>query len=444
VAGAQLWLIALHAALTLRRSGALWREGRALAYALADEAWTTALGVALARHAPSSLLQAASYVAWLSPLIIALLLLVPLRGARRAGLVYMVLYHLGASLFVRDVLSQWALCAAAPLFITSEGWERWIARRARGRRELAVIYDGDCGVCFIICRTLRRLDGYGRLRFVANDGPAVPDRIPADVLASTVVVVGGPDEPVLTKAAAIAAVIAALPGGRAVAWWLRRPAIARIGDRGYDAFAARRATVSQWLGFDACGIPGTSRAPAPPAASSRAEAAPIARGLRAVPALVLAVVCGYALAQDGESGPRPRTTALDVAVRYARLAPAADRWAPEPSRRAGALVVEGVTASGVHVDPLTGQAPRTSPLAGSPAESAPALLAYFERIHESRYAVYLDGLRDYVKRTAAAAEPAQRVSAFNVVWLAAPLAVAGDGDAPSAPEVSRTELGAYP
>jgi len=326
--------------------------------------------------------------------------------------------------------------------VSGEDWQRWARFRASVLPRLVVIYDADCGVCFLICRWLHRLDAYDRLGFLPNDSPAVPSSVSSETLASTVVVIGDRDERVLTRAAAVAAIVGVLPAGRPLSWLLGRAPIAALADGAYQRFAARRAAVSQWLGFDACGLGGAG----PSTESSVPSTEPASRAPRVVAdaaALVLALLCGAGLLRGGAVGASAHVSPLDVAVRYARLAPAPDRLSPDPPRWSGALVVEGVTASGAHLDPLTQRPPRASPLDDPSAETEGALLlAYFERVSEPRHAVYLDGLREYVKRAAVRGDPRQRVTSFVLVWLTVPLGAAGEDGAASGP--TRTELGAYP
>ena len=413
----QLFAVALHVVPTLHRSGPAWLDGRAWGYALSDTAWSSDLGSFVARHASEPAMRVMSYVAWIAPLAFAFLWVLPFSLARRAALSLLVVLHVSTAALFRDALSELALCAAAPLLLSARDWDAFCAWRAQRRRVLQVIYDSDCGVCLIICRLLHRLDVYDRLRFWPNDSAEVPVSVSPDILEASVVVTSD-DGRVSTKSAAVAQVIAALPAGRPLAWLLTRPTLRGPLDRAYDAFAQRRATVSQWLGFGACGV-GASLGDAHRAASAPPVLTPGSL-VREAAALLLAALCTVALARGSENATGSSGEMVVAATRYLGLVPSPDRLAPEPPRVTGALVVDGVTASGVHLDPLSGGPPRTSAIERQhDAPTEPAMTAYFERIHDPARAAYLEGLRDYVKRVASGASP--RVSAFDVRWVTTPI-----------------------
>jgi predicted DCC family thiol-disulfide oxidoreductase YuxK len=117
---------------------------------------------------------------------------------------------------------------------------------------LQVVYDADCGVCQASIEWLRRRDRRGRFHFVGNDGE-LPAGVSREETEHTVVVMEGARKRV--RAAAVARLLAELPGWNVAAAVLQLPGIGWLADRGYDTFARNRHRISTALGMTSCPAP---------------------------------------------------------------------------------------------------------------------------------------------------------------------------------------------
>jgi predicted DCC family thiol-disulfide oxidoreductase YuxK len=129
---------------------------------------------------------------------------------------------------------------------------------------LLVIYDGHCGFCNRTVRWFLRRDELDRLRFVASESPKVAELLARHGYAAldlatgpnTILVVrdaDGPDERVLIRSDAAAAMLEVLPGpwrgvGRVFSWIPRA-----VRDFGYLIVARWRYRI--WGRLEMCPLP---------------------------------------------------------------------------------------------------------------------------------------------------------------------------------------------
>src|SRR5262249_21830675 len=106
-------------------------------------------------------------------------------------------------------------------------WEIAIRTMRRTHRARTVVYDRRSGAALFFCRLLKRLDRYELLTFRAEDD--VPEAIRVEGGAS-----GG-----LTRARALADIVAALPLGPCVAWAIRAPGPCHLIDALFSRFGGR-------------------------------------------------------------------------------------------------------------------------------------------------------------------------------------------------------------
>jgi hypothetical protein len=158
--------------------------------------------------------------------------------------------------------------------------------------------------------------------------------------------------------------------------------------------------------------------------SARRSIARAVAATREVAALFFLVTCAVALARDmgDERVPSGAEAALYRVVAYPRLFQRWGLFAPDPPKRLGTLVAEAQTASGVTLDPITGET--------SPRRPDPLMAAYFTSISLPSRVTYVNELREYVRRTGDLRSPADKLVRFNVDWVESPIA-----DPESVPEV---------
>lgn len=123
---------------------------------------------------------------------------------------------------------------------------------ATARAALLVFFDADCGFCARTVDFLRRRDVAGRVAFLPNTDPRVPRDVPRGLLDATVLALDLRSGARTTRAAAFAAVLRLLPGGRPWAWLLERRGARSLANFVYDRVARRRVSLSRAMGLDAC------------------------------------------------------------------------------------------------------------------------------------------------------------------------------------------------
>lgn len=118
---------------------------------------------------------------------------------------------------------------------------------------ITVVYDADCGVCQASVAWLRQRDRRRVLEFVGNDAAQLPPRVEREETEHTLVVIDG--ERKLTRADAVALLLAQLRGWSLLGLLLGLPGLRRVANWGYDRFAANRHRISAALGMRACALP---------------------------------------------------------------------------------------------------------------------------------------------------------------------------------------------
>ncbi|HEV2641797.1 MAG TPA: DUF393 domain-containing protein [Candidatus Elarobacter sp.] len=110
-------------------------------------------------------------------------------------------------------------------------------------RPYTVIYDGDCTVCGRMVSVLTGWDRRGVLEITPSQAPGVHARfpwIPPRAYAESVQVVRTSDGKTWQGAAAIEAIINAMPKGRLIGWVFHIPFIRLLAERFYRWFARHR------------------------------------------------------------------------------------------------------------------------------------------------------------------------------------------------------------
>jgi len=381
-----------------QQSGPTWQDGSALHYALWVERWVSDLGTHV-RSAPPALLAIWTRVLHGIPLLAPLCLFVPLpRIARPLAFAALLFYGLTYGLLFSFGLWGWTFVAAAFLAISTESWEAWQSRFAKGRA-LTVIYDADCGICLWLTRLLKRLDLRSHLTFQGNDALTIPPgqrppyrsppdgeaprllyrrtaatspvetaplpaEITDDLVTGTVVAVDGKGR-VFTEGRAVAAIVRSLPLGFLLSLPLRIPGTTGLWDALYRKIPPRRFAISEALGLGACGVPPRA-ADALHEEPKPGEVSPSTRlrrlftgGLREVFAVLLLLA---AAAQTGKQNPWPTAVSVPQPRAFAaisgwlRMGDRYDVLAKTPAED-GFLVIDALTRAGRSIDPLTGREP---------------------------------------------------------------------------------------
>jgi predicted DCC family thiol-disulfide oxidoreductase YuxK len=407
VLGLLLQLAAMHIGPAFAR-GPTWQDGTALYYALHQSAWTTALGQWVGDHVA---FRSLTWGYRIGHALAGCLVLVPQASARKVALGALVLLHLGSRALFDLGLYDWVLLAPAVLLVGAPDWDRLRRAYAARKPRLSVYFDADCGICFAIVRFLKRLDALDRLTFAAGADEDSPPEVRA-LADTTVCVRREPDGAIEIESGAIARILRSLPFLAPAGWLLSAPGVSWIADRLYEQVAPRRAQISVFFGFAACGLKHAPRAPVAPV---RRESNALVTTIReAVVAwiLALAVVALVAGIDDDTEGPGWRA---DVAswLAYPRLFQVWKPALPSVNPERSSVVIDGVTAAGEHVDPL-------------PEARGVLFTAYFQRITDPRYAMYLDGLREYIHLKGDRPGGSDKLASFTVHWEVTSIAPPGE------------------
>ena len=339
----------------------------------------------------------------------------PFVYARRLAIVLLLLFHLASRALWNIGLYDWIVLGGLPLLLSTHDWDvltRWYARK---KPRLTVYFDADCGVCLAICRFLKRLDGLSRLTFVAGSS----EEAPADVRAlasETVVVQGETGGSLFVKARAVSAIFARCRSCPLLPGPFERPGLAKLAERAYDRFAQNRAAISVFFGYEACGV---GHAKEEPRVAVGKTSAPWSVWGREIAAGLFLLLCSAALVRGTEDLPVATglESSLQTAVAYPRIFQQWNLFAPEPPRRQGVVIVEGLTSQGHHVDPLTGSEPSVDVDPARLATLSPYMAADFASISLPSHAMYLDGLREHIKHRGDQREAGDKLSSFTVNWV---------------------------
>jgi predicted DCC family thiol-disulfide oxidoreductase YuxK len=421
-----LQLSVIHIVSALRQDGPTWTDGTALYYALHQNLWATDWGASLANGASIDTIKRLTSAFRLTELAIGVLVLVPLWYVRRVAVVVMLAFHLASRALWNFGPYEWVMLSTVPLLFTSRDWDAFVRWYGRRKPALTVYFDSDCGICFFLCRLMKRLDALGKLTFAANTSEEAPPDVKA-LASETVVVCPHKSKETFTRSRALSAMFASIPLGWPLALALRIPGISSLADFAYDKVAKNRAAISVWFGFDACGL----KTPEEPAASAPDEPIKeLERGLevsRETAALLFLAVCAAALflRMNDETKPHGIEGPIYSIVAYPRLYQDWKLFAPDPPKRQGALVVDAQTGKGAKLDPFTGQPPLEAldPKKPDPRARpfAPLMSAYFASINQPNRVTYVDEMKNYIQRLSDQREAGDKLVWFNVNWIEAPI-----------------------
>jgi predicted DCC family thiol-disulfide oxidoreductase YuxK len=350
----------------IQKGGPTWRQGTAVHYVLYQNRMVTWFGVWMRGHMTPTLSRVLSYAALATESLLPLLILSPIQRTftRRAAVLAIIGLHIGFQSFINLGVFSWTMIGYTPFLLTASEWNLFARIAARRRRRVTLYFDAGCGVCFQIARVLARLDLFERIRFVSS--AEIPPDAPAkdlspDLLARTVVVIDETGRRT-TRADAVAQLLRALPVGLLWSWPLRVPGLRALANLGYDLFARRRQTISYWLGFAACGVPGATSTPV--AALAPAPRTPVRAWLGRMVAIlregfVLAMLITIVNEALFINQVVPKILKFDEPgwvkrlVAYPRFIQAWSMFASDAPMSDESVVVEAITADGRNVDPYS-------------------------------------------------------------------------------------------
>jgi predicted DCC family thiol-disulfide oxidoreductase YuxK len=419
----------------VHKSGSGWRDGSAIHWFLYQDRIVTWFGIFAREHAPYWLLQGFTYSTLVVEGALTGILLIPFGQVwlRRLALLLALGLHGGIAATSRLGPFSYAMTVFFIWRLSAEDWA-WLRQRfVAPAPTLRVIYDADCGICFQICRVLKRLDLSRRLLFVGNDQrEQIPGELSDELLDQTLVVIDASGRQHLRERA-LSAIASALPlYGLGAGLVLRVPGVAWLARASYDRLAARRHDISAHFGLAACGVP---RAEATPDEVRPPQPDPIRERLwagvskhpgvavrEALVVLAMWMTANQILLDNDWARrhlPRPKQPEmLRIVVDRLRLYQGWRMFAPEPPYEDGRMVVDGRTEDGRKIDPFTGTEPEFNPDTTVGWGHSQLWCDYHLKMYFARYAGNRQHLKEFLEnwhlRTG---RPQDRLVAFDVWWV---------------------------
>jgi predicted DCC family thiol-disulfide oxidoreductase YuxK len=408
-----------------------WENGSALHWFLHQDRIVTALGIFLREHTPYFLLRVFSYGTLVVEGTLAFILLIPFgqRWLRRIALVLAIGLHGGIAATSRLGPFSYAMTVFFVIPLSAADWQLLLRGLAYRGTKRTVIFDDDCGVCFYICRVLKRLDLLGQLEFVGNhERERIPPDLTPELLDQTFVVIDAQGRRFMHERG-VSEVLYALPLGVLLGFWLRIPGISTLARWGYGMFARNRTRISARLGLGACGIAPPAQASAPRVNTSDSTARHWLESLNRHPLLFvrevlvllgLIMIINQTIAENQLTRrlkvgqPAPLRLVMDTL----RLYQGWRMFAPEPPYGDGRLVIDARTEDGRAIDPLTGERPDFSPDTSVGWGHDQFWCDYHLKMSFPGNAGYrpfmIEWLKNYHLRTG---NPNDRLVAFDVWWV---------------------------
>ncbi|HWZ92461.1 MAG TPA: HTTM domain-containing protein, partial [Polyangiaceae bacterium] len=409
------WIV-IYAFNVVQKDGAPWRNGTAVYYALHQHGMLTGLGAWLSDALSLGAVRVLTFGALAVEAFVAVLLIFPFKTHVTRMLAWLLVcaLHLSIASALHLGTFSWAMIIMFFALIPREAWHalgRWLGTR---RPDRALIVPDAGPLVLAACRVIKRCDLLDKIRFRVGEGE--------DDMLRFVTVAPDPERRV-RGLNAVFLLAEALPLGRMTVAWLSLPGISRLAKR-----AIRRAEKKpeRYAGY--FGLNGSDALQPSPAReffgrvwSTVGEAAVVA----------LLICCASQLLLENpvvptQLKPTRRPTWMTAVIIYPRLFQGWSMFAPAPPLDDVAVVVDGRTKDGRHLDPLTGQEPSFD-VASRARHPRNCEWYYFDRhLNEERFKVYLGGVRDFLRNHhEITGKPQDQLVAFDVWSVSEAIALPG-------------------
>lgn len=435
---------------TVHKDGYIWRQATTVHYVLWADRLVQPTGIWLRQWIPMWAVNTLSAGTLIIEASIFILLLSPIwiRACRRVIWFLIIMLHCGFQSVGHFGMFSFIMMTYATLMMGPEDWDSLANRLRPLLPSRVVIYDGMCGICFQVARFIKRLDHYQKMTFVPN---YLEDKLPKGVTLETteqsVVVASIDGNRHWLRADAIAQILRALPYGWAIARLIDLPGIHGLTEWLYNQIAKNRREISTKLGLDACGInrpkPGLNKTGA-----KHGQHVLFPRFRKFAYGTVLGVfMVAFSIQVAAENRkvptflkppPRAPLKINDVGdaltagyffvyswlvplTVYPRFFQGWSMFAPIPPTDDGIIVIDGITADGRHIDPLTGGKPVDFDL---PDLNHGNMMTQFwyemhDRLRREQNVRYRENLRDWVVKwhTIENRPPQDRIVEFEAFWV---------------------------
>ena len=395
----------------IHKTGPAWKNGTAVHYVLYVDRMVTPLVAHVRDYIPNFLIlfMTKTTLAFEAAIPVCLLSSLGKVWARRLAAAMMNALHIGFGfVFVLGPFA-WALCTFSTLLFGTEDWDLAVATMKRRHRARVVLFDPGSPAALLLCRLLKRMDRFELLTFQAAEG--LPTGIAVERGAKG-------SRARLTRALALADLVAALPIGAAYAW------IVRLAGPRHAVDALMRASeggrLSRFFGLEL---------PTPAEAAKRGEPSPLRRkGWKAMHVLhELAVAAMFAGAVNQAmtelwcvnrrikvGQPEP----LRTLAHKLRFLQGWFMFSPNPVMDDGTIVVDAITVDGRHIDPFTGKEPSFDLINAKSLLHNQIWCDYFNRIHLPSNTAYRDAMKDFMYRLPErTGRPNDAIVSGEVFWV---------------------------
>jgi hypothetical protein len=389
----------------IHKKGPSWKNLTAVHYVLYVDRMVTPIVAQVRDHIPNFAIKALTAVTLGFEAAVPFALLQPLARvwSRRIAIVMINALHLGFGTAMILGPFAWACCTFSTLLFSSEDWDIASRTMRREHRARTVVFDPQSGGALFVCRLLKRLDRFELLTF--QEASFVP-------LGIGVLDADGRE---VTRSAAFADILAALPLGPAVAWVLRLPGLRRAFDALFAALEAR--DLSSFFGLR----PSPSLTLPGPSEVRRGGRRALA-GLREIGILVM---FAGAIAQASNElwvmkakFKLPQPEPIWLLAQKMRFLQGWFMFSPNPVMDDGTIVVDAITIDGRHLDPFTGKAPAFDISRVKSFGYNQIWCDYFNRMHLPGNATYRDAMRDYMLRLPQrTGRPEDALVSGDVYWV---------------------------
>jgi hypothetical protein len=425
--------IAIYAFNVLQKNGAPWRNGTAVYYALHQHGMLTWLGARLGNSLPLSAIRVLTFGALSIEAAVVVLLIFPIKTeiARMFAWLLVCVLHLSIACVLHLGTFSWSMVIPFIALIPREVWEA-LSPRLRARRPARVLLvPSESALALAVCRVVKRFDVLDRIQFQIDDanhggrfaalGPGLPHR---------------------TRGLnALRSLAEALPLGRLTVSWLRLPGISGLVKRAIRRAERKPEHAAAYLELNRtpADTPPSAR-PAP----AKAFFAELWSRLGDAALVVLLLCCVSQMLLENQVVPSAlklkRPNWVTAIIVYPRLFQGWSMFAPAPPLDDVAVVVDGRTKDGRHLDPLTGRVPSFD-VSTRARSSRNCEWYYFERhLNEDRFKPYLGGVRDFLKNHHEITKvPQDQLVAFDVWSVSEAITLPG---APKAAPV-KTKIFSY-
>jgi hypothetical protein len=389
----------------IHKKGPAWKNWTAVHYVLYVDRMVTPIVGLVRDHIPNSMVKfmTATTLGFEAALPFALLQPVARVWSRRIAIVMINVLHLAFGTAMILGPFAWACCTFSTLLFSSEDWELASRSMRREHRARTVVYNPRSASALLVCRILKRLDRFELLTF--QEEAKVP--LGVGVLGS--------DSRQVTRSAAFADILAALPLGPSVAWILRARGLRRAFDALFAWLEAR--DIDRFFGLRLS----PSLTLSDPSKVRRGGR----RALAAVREVGILVMFAGAINQAcvdlwviKAKFRVPQPEPLWILSQKMRFLQGWFMFSPNPVTDDGTIVVDAITVDGRHLDPFTRQAPAFDISQVKSFGYNQIWCDYYNRMHLPSNATYRDAMRDYMLRLPQrTGHPEDAIVSGDVYWV---------------------------